>query len=76
MKLPRPWHDLIITSPCRADPNKFAEKYLPSFCHENLSEKGPSILYEGKYYALAPLKNHVGGICSLNTCKKVRTKTC
>ena len=51
-------------------PNNFSP-----ICHENLLEKGPSILYEG-HYAPALLKKSCGGIRSLNICKDVQTKAC
>ena len=56
VKLPCPFHDLIINLPCRTVPHKFAKNNLFPICHEKL----PSILYGSGHYALAPLENHVG----------------
>ena len=41
VKLPCPYHDLIINPPCRAVPYKLAQNNLSLICHEKL----PSILY-------------------------------
>ena len=70
-KLLFPWHYLIINSTCRTAPQNLS----PSL-HEKFLEKGPSILFGGRHYALTPLENHVRDICSLNICKEVWTKTC
>ena len=56
VKLPHPWHELIINPPCRTPPTRpipIPNKLSPIW------QKGPSILYGG-HYPLAPLENHVG----------------
>ena len=54
VKLPCPWHELIINPPCRT-----ASQLIAPICHEKLLQKGLSILY-GEYYVLTPLENRVG----------------
>ena len=46
-------------APCRTAPISFLRKHLSPICHEKLWEKGPTVLYGRRYYALAPLENHV-----------------
>ena len=56
VKLPCPYHDLIINLPCRTGPKKLTQNILFPICHKKL----PSILYGVRHYALDLLENHVG----------------
>ena len=56
VKLPFPYHDLIISLSRRTVPQQICPKQFVPICHEKL----PSILDRARHYALAPLKNHVG----------------
>ena len=60
MKLYCPLHDLIINPPHK---KKKKKKKLSLIYHEKLVKKGPSILFGGRHYALAPVENHVG-VCA------------
>ena len=62
VKLPHPWHNLIINPPLRTPTQFFL--HLPW----NVFIKRSLHVFRGRNYALAPLENHVGGICSLNIC--------
>ena len=67
VKFPLPWHDLII-SHVEQPLNKLAyvemtpKILLPIWC-EKLLEKGFSILYGGRHYALGPMENQAR-VCS------------
>ena len=71
VKLPSPYHDLIINLPCRAIPNKIAQNNLSPICHKKASLHTLS----GETLCPCSIGKSCGG-ASLNICKKVQNKTC
>ena len=55
VKLPCPYHDLIINPPYRTVPNNFTQNNLSPIWHEK-----PYSLHILWHYVIAPLENHVG----------------
>ena len=69
VKLPHPWHDLILMLHVEQLSNK-----LPPICHEKLLKKVPPY-FMGDIMPLLHWKI-MWGICFLSICKEVQTKTC
>ena len=68
-KLSHPYHDLIINSTYRTTPQT-----LSAIFPEKLLGIGPSILFSGTHYILAPLENNVRVYAPSIFAKKYRLK--
>ena len=66
VKVPRPWHDLIIIPPCRTAPPPVPPPFnkMSLVCPEKLLEKGLPPYFMVGHYALTSLENRLGSYAS------------
>ena len=76
VKLPRPWHDLIITSTCRTAPRLNLPPIFVLYLPRKAFRKRSLHILWGETPCKCSTGKSCRGICSLIICKEVRTKFC